>query len=432
MEIISYGNGSLAGKKGAFKGGFSSFFSTFKGSDEFFSRRHKRFSSVKNNSRSSSSKTLSLSAFSKSTLKRSFSCEKAFSFTRILKNIAGMFLLSLKKIRSMKEYFWIFPSLVFCLSCPFLALKALDYFQSYARPVKIDESGIAGLDFLDNIMLSFASEGNFNNTEDEESLFKGLSSDSKESFKDEVSWSTHIVKKGETIGGITSRAGLSNISTIIAVNKITNVRYLKAGQSLLIPSIDGIVHTVKKGETVNGISAKYSVPLEDILDVNDMSSDSLKAGTELFIPGAKMDSQALKKAMGELFISPISISYRLSSAFGPRKNPFTGLPASPHKGIDMACPSGTPIKASMEGLVVKTAKSNLYGNYVIMEHSEGYQTLYAHMSKITCHKGQRIAQGEKIGLVGSTGYSTGPHLHFTVLKNGKPVDPLPLIKNQKK
>ena len=94
----------------------------------------------------------------------------------------------------------------------------------------------------------------------------------------------------------------------------------------------------------------------------------------------------------------------------------------------MACPTGTPIRAAMSGRVAYVGWSNIFGNYVIINHENGYQTLYGHMSKTLATSGQRVGQGTRIGLVGSTGYSTGPHLHFTVYKNGKLVDPQTLLK----
>ena len=94
----------------------------------------------------------------------------------------------------------------------------------------------------------------------------------------------------------------------------------------------------------------------------------------------------------------------------------------------MACATGTPIRASMSGKVAYVGWSNIFGNYVIINHANGYQTLYGHMSKTLAKKGQVVDQSTKIGLVGSTGYSTGPHLHFTVYKNGNLVDPMSLIK----
>lgn len=140
-----------------------------------------------------------------------------------------------------------------------------------------------------------------------------------------------------------------------------------------------------------------------------------------------MDSDALKEALGELFANPLGGAWRLSSGFGPRPDPFTGV-RSQHTGIDMVAPMGTPILASMGGTVTASGYSSVYGNYVIVSHGNGYQTLYGHMQKILAHKGARVEQGTKIGTVGNTGYSTGPHLHFTVYKNGSLIDPLTVLR----
>ena len=178
---------------------------------------------------------------------------------------------------------------------------------------------------------------------------------------------------------------------------------------------------------MQGISAKYNVTIEDLLDVNELESENLTVGQQLFIPGAKLDSNKLRDAMGDMFKCPITAKFRISSHFGRRADPFSGA-ASNHTGVDMACPTGTPVNASMGGKVAFVGYSNIFGNYIIMNHSNGYQTLYAHLSKVLTKKGIWVNQGTKIGLVGSTGYSTGPHLHFTVYKNGKLMDPLKLIK----
>ncbi|MCR5620730.1 MAG: M23 family metallopeptidase [Treponema sp.] len=246
-------------------------------------------------------------------------------------------------------------------------------------------------------------------------------------YKEPVTYTEYTVKAGDSISVISRDAGLSNISTLIAVNGISNVRYLREGQKLKVPSMDGLIHTVAAGETVEGLSVKYRTAVEDILDVNDLDSYTLTVGQELFIPGAKMDSTSLQRAMGELFAWPITAEYRISSRFGARKDPITGAD-SYHTGIDLACPTGTAVKASMSGTVAKAGWSNVFGNYVIIKHIDGYQTLYGHLSKIKTKKGAFVNQGELIGLVGSTGYSTGPHLHFTVYKNGKLVNPATLLK----
>lgn len=247
-------------------------------------------------------------------------------------------------------------------------------------------------------------------------------------YTEPVSYSQYRVKTGDTISEISHRFGLKNISTLISVNEIDNTRLLRSGQTLKIPSMDGVLHIADSGDSLEGISARYGVTVEDILDVNDLTEAALNVGQKLFIPGAVMDKQALRKALGELFAKPLSCSYRITSYFGPRADPFTGV-ASSHTGIDMAVPQGTPIKAAMGGKIAAVGFTNVYGYYVIINHENGYQTLYAHMlRKSPVNVGQRVSQGEQIGLVGSTGYSTGPHLHFTVYKNGKLIDPLSVLK----
>ena len=311
-----------------------------------------------------------------------------------------------------------------------LGLRNLSsHLASKARPVDLPFLPAEELEILDSAMSRFALLG-----ENEVDASGNILIDGKEislaeiSFNQPVSFQSYTVQGGDTISGITYKFGLTNISTLIAVNDIGNVRQLRSGQKLKVPSVDGLIHTVAANETLEGLSARYKVTVEDILDVNDLDSASLDKGQQLFIPGAKLDATSLQRAMGELFIWPLSGGYRISSRFGPRLDPFTGVPSS-HTGIDLAIAQGTPIKAAMSGKIAVVGYTNVYGNYVIIDHENGYQTLYAHMQKpAPVKKGQRVAQGTRIGAVGNTGYSTGPHLHFTVYKNGKLIDPETVLK----
>lgn len=239
-----------------------------------------------------------------------------------------------------------------------------------------------------------------------------------------VSYSNYTVKGGDTISAVALRFGLNNISTILSVNEIENARRIRSGQSLKIPSMDGILYTVSKGDSISFISSKFGIPLSNLLDANDLNDSMLMAGQKLFVPGATLSSYDLRKAMGELFIYPIR--GRLTSRFGSRADPFTGV-KSFHTGVDLAAPMGTSIKVSSDGRVADAGWQNIFGNYVIVSHGGGYQTLYAHMSKISVKRGQYLTQGDEVGKVGSTGYSTGPHLHFSVYKNGKMIDPFSVL-----
>ena len=329
-------------------------------------------------------------------------------------------LLTLKKIGS---YLWTLPLFVALVFIPLAASKAYSFMQSRSNPLSLKNEAIDEMLFISEAMSKFAlSSGEA--IDDDGNVGGGIAGPL---FQDKVTYQTYQVKAGETVGGITRKFGLKNVSTIIAVNGIENVRQVYSGQKLVIPSCDGLKYKVKAGNTIQGISAKYGAAVEDILDANDLDSMTLTVGQELFIPGAKLDRDTLRRAMGETWSVPLKTVWRLTSKCGWRGDPFTGVKQY-HPGLDMACPTGTPIYAALGGKVLQASFSRIYGNYIIIDHGNGYQTLYGHMSKSLASTGKSVAQGEKIGLVGSTGYSTGPHLHWTVYKNGKVVDPLTLIR----
>jgi murein DD-endopeptidase MepM/ murein hydrolase activator NlpD len=233
------------------------------------------------------------------------------------------------------------------------------------------------------------------------------------------SWSGYRVKRGDSVSRIAQEFGLS-MDSIIASNGITNTRRLQTGAVLKIPSMDGIPYSVKAGDSLAGISSAFRVPLEAILDANNMESAQIPEGTQIFIPGARMKTEELKLALGELFLYPIN--GRLTSPFGWRDDPISGLRRY-HTAMDMAAPTGTPVKAAGDGKVATVGVNASLGKYIILSHGSNYQTLYAHLSVVSVSQGNQIRQGAKIGEVGSTGYSTGPHLHFGVFKNGRPVNP---------
>lgn len=142
--------------------------------------------------------------------------------------------------------------------------------------------------------------------------------------------------------------------------------------------------------------------------------------------GISSSSQS-DEPMKEEFINPLKdAKFYLTSQFGPRIDPISRVRKN-HNGIDMATPTGTPVYAVKSGVVEVAGWHNQYGNYVIIRHEGNYKSLYAHMSRILTAKGEKVDQGEKIGLVGTTGYSTGPHLHLTMYRNGNLIDPLTVV-----
>ncbi len=239
-----------------------------------------------------------------------------------------------------------------------------------------------------------------------------------------LSYSAYTVRSGDTVGGLARRFGLS-MDSIISANGISNAQALRSGVALRIPSMDGLVHRVRPGESIGSIAKQYKTDATRLVDANDLGSSTLAVGQSLFIPGARLPEAALKEALGQLIAWPVR--GRISSYYGYRADPFTGVRRF-HAGIDIVVDSGTPVRAASSGTVAELGYNATFGNYIIMSHGGGFQTLYGHLSSLSIAKGARVSQGGMIGLSGNTGYSTGPHLHFGLFKNGTSVNPLKYLK----
>ncbi|WP_336711880.1 M23 family metallopeptidase [Arthrobacter sp. USHLN218] len=138
---------------------------------------------------------------------------------------------------------------------------------------------------------------------------------------------------------------------------------------------------------------------------------------------AKQKKEAAKKAAAKGLVSPVQ-KMVTSSGFGYRINPVTGAAGEFHNGLDFALGCGTPVNAAAAGTVSKTSSSaGGYGNRIVIKHAGGMTTTYNHLQSIGAHKGQKVSAGDKIGVLGTTGNSTGCHLHFEVLKGGSEIDP---------
>jgi murein DD-endopeptidase MepM/ murein hydrolase activator NlpD len=230
-------------------------------------------------------------------------------------------------------------------------------------------------------------------------------------------------REGDSISSIAQRFRL-NLDTIISWNGIRDARAIPVGTLLEIPNANGLKYRVRRGDTLEGIARGWGIPLNEVLDWNRLTSSVISVGQNLFLPGARMSANELNRILGNLFIFPVR--GRISSFFGDRNDPFTGVVRF-HNGIDIVSAPGTPVTAAMAGTVRDVGFNNNFGRYIILSHS-GYQSMYAHLQRSLAPRGERVQQGQKIGEVGTTGYSTGPHLHFSIFRNGEAVDPLRFLK----
>jgi len=236
---------------------------------------------------------------------------------------------------------------------------------------------------------------------------------------------THSIQQGDLIGTLAINYGL-NEDTILSVNNIRNSRLLQIGQVLRIPNQDGILSEVRADDTLQTIAERYRSDAEAIRVANQLFSDVALPGTTLFIPGGRLSWEERQEINGDLFVWPLT--GRITSGFGWRPDPFGSGRREFHNGIDIAARMGTPVRASMGGRVSAAGFDNVLGNFIVITHPRGYRTLYAHLSRIRVRQGAYVGTGQHIGDVGSTGRSTGPHLHFTVFRQNVAVNPRTVLR----
>lgn len=235
----------------------------------------------------------------------------------------------------------------------------------------------------------------------------------------------YVVRAGDTVSQVADMFGIS-VNTILTANDMKKGEKLKEGDVLLILPFSGIEHTVLKGQTLQSIANLYKVDLNEIFFANDIERDaSLVVGESLIIPGAEIsdDTTSPSKTKTKTVTKEKDPNLSVPSVAGYFKNPVPGAKRSRgikpgHRGVDLAAPTGTPIHAAADGTVLIAREGGYnggFGTYAVIQHPNGSKTLYAHMSKVNTTPGTKVSQGEVIGLVGSTGRSTGPHLHIETI-----------------
>lgn len=226
--------------------------------------------------------------------------------------------------------------------------------------------------------------------------------------------SIYVVREGDSLSQIAKMFSVS-ANTIVWANDIERSSLIRPGETLIILPITGVRHTVEKGETLRSIAKKYDGNLEEILRYNNLAEDAaLAVGNVIVIPDGTIATPTYSSyntvVRGES--GPIINGYYIRPAQGTKTQGLHG-----YNGIDIGGVYGSPIVASASGSVIISRSGGWnggYGNYVVVRHNNGTQTLYAHTSKNIVWNGQYVVQGQVIAYIGSTGRSTGPHLHFEV------------------
>lgn len=247
----------------------------------------------------------------------------------------------------------------------------------------------------------------------------------------------YTVEAGDTVSGIAQRFGVS-VDSIRWANDLSSISSIKPGVVLKIPPITGIIHKVKKGDTVYSIAKYYSSEAQAIVDYpfNTFTNDetfALAVGQTLIVPDGIIPKVELWSPGRQYFAqrTPDAGTVVASGAFvWPTSGSITQRFVWYHRAIDIANKDGTPILAADAGIVIVAGwPDNIgYGNRVMIDHGNGFATLYGHLSRIDVNVGQTVKRGNIIGLMGSTGRSTGSHCHFEIRLSGKNQDPLAYLK----
>lgn len=242
----------------------------------------------------------------------------------------------------------------------------------------------------------------------------------------------YTVQDGDTVSSIADKFGISS-DTILWQNKLTDGDSIKIGEDLQILPVTGVAHTVQKGDTVETIAKKYGLPSAEAIvefPFNSFTNDEtfeLAIGQTVIVPNGVMPNSGSNSAAAiAVQITPNAGTVVASGQFvWPTQGVITQGFYWYHPGVDIANNAEPNILAADSGTIVRVGWDNTgYGNMVLIDHGNGLETLYGHMSAFYVTLGQTVRRGDAIGRMGSTGHSTGPHLHFEIHQNGVHLNPL--------
>jgi murein DD-endopeptidase MepM/ murein hydrolase activator NlpD len=264
----------------------------------------------------------------------------------------------------------------------------------------------------------------------------------------------YTVSKGDTMFSIARKAELS-LAVLSSVNNISDPSSVKVGQTLYIPAQPGSVYVAAKGDSVQSVADKYQTKTDAIREANRLDSYAqLEAGQLVLIPGVVQASAAIKpitvatpqSISSSSGVSPLPApksaqappvaAVALTKApqgsgntlIWPVTGPISTNFSPTHRGLDIVANQGVPVKSALAGRVVGAAEGDgPYGWYVIVEHGGTFTSVYAHLSKIRVKVGDVVEKSQIVGEVGTTGQSTGSHLHLELRQNNVPIDPRPYL-----
>jgi murein DD-endopeptidase MepM/ murein hydrolase activator NlpD len=261
----------------------------------------------------------------------------------------------------------------------------------------------------------------------------------KQKKAEPVRLTEYAIKNGDTLWNVANAFDL-DVNSLFGCNKLSESDILKVGSVIRIPNQDGIFVTVKSGQTIGGLAKQYGIFTEAIISANEIKDGAaLAQGKEIFLPGAKVSISAetsvakgsVTRNVKEKVTAKRGFGWpvvgKISSSYGWRRDPVRGG-RDFHTGLDIRAPRGRPIVAAAAGRIVHSGWMGGYGRSIVISHPGGTTTLYGHASKLLVGVGTNVKRGQRIALVGSTGRSTGNHLHFEVRQKGRPMNPLKFIR----
>lgn len=316
------------------------------------------------------------------------------------------FSFSLQTILTIFIIFFVSGSLIF------VAFSVSDYFKinTSEKVLKLPYSRTYFSEFKQNI-----------STSEIKNIY--LSAGGEDVVLTPVKYFDYQVSSGDSLWTIAKKFQIS-VDAIYSANisKMKNPHILTAGMILRIPTNMGIVKEVKSIDDVDKLLNQFDIDELSLFISNGVSTkEELVGKKEIFLPNVELPQSEKLQAYGIAFKFP-TYGY-ISSRFGYRRDPFTGLRRF-HSGVDISNVWGSPIFAAYDGVVVFVGEKGGYGLCIIISHPLGYSTLYGHLSKTLVKVGQSVSKGSKIALMGSSGRSTGSHLHFEIRKFNKCLNPL--------